>query len=87
LLKTAPDIVRAGGTAVFISFHSLEDRAVKHAFKQPALWERLSKKPLVPSAEEHDTNPRARSAKLRAARRVGSAPEPRLCMTRPGSCC
>jgi 16S rRNA (cytosine1402-N4)-methyltransferase len=85
LLKTAPDIVRAGGTAVFISFHSLEDRAVKLAFKQPALWERLSKKPLVPCAKECDTNPRARSAKLRAARRVGPTLEPIRDVTSVGS--
>ena len=70
---------------MFISFHSLEDRAVKHAFKQPTLWERLSKKPLVPSAKDHDRNPRARSAKLRAARRVGSALEPMLRMAYPRS--
>ena len=70
LLESLPRIVKPGATVVFISFHSLEDRAVKCAFRDASLWERLSKKPLVPTRDEIDGNPRARSAKLRAARRV-----------------
>ncbi|MGY4707848.1 16S rRNA (cytosine(1402)-N(4))-methyltransferase RsmH [Candidatus Bipolaricaulota sp. J31] len=62
-----------GGTVVAISFHSLEDRIVKHTFRQRWIAgevEILTKKPLVPSPEEIRRNPRARSAKLRAARRT-----------------
>jgi len=69
LLDTASRIVRPGGTAVFISFHSLEDRLVKRAFVDRERWQRLSKKPLTATDEERAENPRARSAKLRAARR------------------
>jgi 16S rRNA (cytosine1402-N4)-methyltransferase len=54
-----------------ISFHSLEDRVVKYALRDPAVWEPLSKKPITASDEEVAENPRARSAKLRAARRAG----------------
>ena len=56
-----------------ISFHSLEDRIVKDAFREGAQagWYRvLTKKPVTASDEEVDRNPRARSAKLRAAERV-----------------
>lgn len=70
LLETAPRLLGPGGTAVFISFHSLEDRLVKRAFADRAVWQRLSKKPLVASDQERAGNPRARSAKLRAARRI-----------------
>jgi 16S rRNA (cytosine1402-N4)-methyltransferase len=67
LLASLPKIVRPGGVAAIISFHSLEDRRVKEAFvKGP--YERLSKKPIVASTFELDDNPRSRSAKLRAAR-------------------
>jgi 16S rRNA (cytosine1402-N4)-methyltransferase len=62
-----------GGVAAIISFHSLEDRAVKRELWGKQCWEPLSKKPLVPSDEEQESNARSRSAKLRAARRV--APE------------
>jgi len=64
--------LRPGGVVVAISFHSLEDRIVKHTFRQRWIAgevEILTKKPLVPSDEEIRRNPRARSAKLRAARR------------------
>jgi 16S rRNA (cytosine1402-N4)-methyltransferase len=57
---------------VIISFHSLEDRRVKQAFRQREVWEVLTKKPIIPSAEEIRTNPRSRSAKLRAAKRVAA---------------
>jgi 16S rRNA (cytosine1402-N4)-methyltransferase len=68
LLESLPAIVAPGGVAAFISFHSLEDRKVKQAFLDSSRFERLSKKPLVPSSLELDENPRSRSAKLRAAR-------------------
>jgi 16S rRNA (cytosine1402-N4)-methyltransferase len=55
---------------VAISFHSLEDRLVKDALREGArqgIYEILTRKPVVAEAEEMDRNPRARSAKLRAA--------------------
>jgi len=58
-----------GGRAVILTFHSLEDRLVKHSFTQgrhDGSWTVLTKKPLRPSSEEMAANPRARSAKLRA---------------------
>jgi len=70
LLETAPDILRPGAVAVFISFHSLEDRLVKRAFQSADVWERVTRKPLVASDAEQSENPRSRSAKLRAARRA-----------------
>ena len=70
LLAAAPQIVKPGGVAAIMSFHSLEDRLVKRAFAERSTWERLSKKPLTAGAVELAANPRARSAKLRAARRV-----------------
>jgi 16S rRNA (cytosine1402-N4)-methyltransferase len=82
--------LKVGGVICVLAYHSLEDRAVKHAFRnlsqrtrepvvvgapaQPAdrpVLEILTPKPLEPSEAEIQDNPRARSAKLRAARRVG----------------
>jgi 16S rRNA (cytosine1402-N4)-methyltransferase len=70
LLGALPDVMADGGIASFLSFHSLEDRLVKRAFAV-ADWAPLSKKPLVPTDEECAQNPRARSAKFRAARWLG----------------
>ncbi len=70
LLGAAARLVRPGGSAVFISFHSLEDRKVKRALLDATLWERLTHKPLTATPDELERNARARSAKLRAARRV-----------------
>ena len=75
-LQTLPATLAEGGTVAVISFHSLEDRIVKHRFKEiVANSEKrvtiLTKKPIVPSAREVDSNPRARSAKLRVMRRQG----------------
>jgi 16S rRNA (cytosine1402-N4)-methyltransferase len=70
LLAALPGCVRPGGRAVVISFHSLEDRRVKHAFRDRGVWEALTRKPIQAGEEETRRNPRARSAKLRAARRV-----------------
>jgi 16S rRNA (cytosine1402-N4)-methyltransferase len=70
LLALAERIVRPGGRAAVISFHSLEDRMVKRAFADRTRWQRLTKKPVVPTDRELDENPRSRSGKLRVALRV-----------------
>jgi len=74
LLEAAPRILKPGGRVVVISFHSLEDRIVKDAFREGSIKDKyfrvLTKKPLMASEEEQDRNPRARSAKLRAAEKV-----------------
>lgn len=72
LLDAAGRVLGAGGVIAIISFHSLEDRIVKRALRDRSIWETLSKKPVIPSDEETAENPRARSAKLRAARRVSA---------------
>ena len=73
LLEAAPRILKPGGRVVVISFHSLEDRIVKDAFREGAqkgYFSVLTKKPVTATEAESDRNPRARSAKLRAAERV-----------------
>ena len=70
LLQQAPDVLRIGGVVAVISFHSLEDRMVKHAFRDDERLAPLSKRPIIASDEERERNPRSRSAKLRAARLV-----------------
>jgi 16S rRNA (cytosine1402-N4)-methyltransferase len=77
-LEAAVRRLRAGGRLVVITFHSLEDRIVKHTLRALATSDALAirvltKRPLVPSDEEVQRNPRSRSAKLRAAERA-SAP-------------
>jgi 16S rRNA (cytosine1402-N4)-methyltransferase len=69
LLAALPRLIAPGGVAAIISFHSLEDRLVKRAFHERETWQPLTKKPLVATEDESAQNPRARSAKLRAARR------------------
>jgi 16S rRNA (cytosine1402-N4)-methyltransferase len=69
LLAALPGCVRPGGRAAVISFHSLEDRRVKQTFRERQTWEVLTAKPVQAGEEELRDNPRARSAKLRAARR------------------
>jgi len=72
-LEKAPDRLHAGGRMVVVSYHSLEDRAVKHSFRARTKGEGfrlLTKKPLSPGPEEIARNRRARSAKLRALERV-----------------
>ena len=73
LLEAAPRILKPGGRVVVISFHSLEDRIVKDAFREGAkqgYFSLLTKKPVTATKEEGDRNPRARSGKLRAAEKV-----------------
>jgi 16S rRNA (cytosine1402-N4)-methyltransferase len=72
LLASAPALLSPGGVLAIISFHSLEDRQVKRAFLEAGTWQRLTTKPIVASRAETERNPRSRSAKLRAARKVAS---------------
>ncbi len=73
LLQAAPRILKPGGRVVVISFHSLEDRIVKDAFREggrEGYFSVLTKKPVTATELESDRNPRARSAKMRAAEKV-----------------
>jgi len=68
-LGGGPDLLKPGGRMAVISFHSLEDRRVKHAFRDDPRLTVLTRKPVTAAPEELAANPRARSAKLRVARR------------------
>jgi 16S rRNA (cytosine1402-N4)-methyltransferase len=72
LLDALATCLRPGGRAAVISFHSLEDRIVKHRFRSSP-WQPVTRRPVTPSAAEIANNPRARSAKLRVARVLAQA--------------
>jgi 16S rRNA (cytosine1402-N4)-methyltransferase len=72
-LEHAPSWLEPGGRLVVISYHSLEDRLVKHrmvAWERAGVMARLTRKPLIPAPAEIKANPRARSAKLRIAEKM-----------------
>ena len=69
-LQSFPACLATGGRLAIISFHSLEDRLVKHAFRDDERLEALTRKPIQASDAECAANPRARSAKLRVAERL-----------------
>jgi 16S rRNA (cytosine1402-N4)-methyltransferase len=68
-LKRLPNCLCTGGRMVVISFHSLEDRLVKEAFRDDSRLTVLTRRPIRAGEAETASNPRARSAKLRAAER------------------
>ncbi len=73
LLRVLPSVLRPGGRAAIISFHSGEDRRVKQAFKQGlamGVYEAIADDPIRPGFDEQKNNPRSRSAKLRWAKRA-----------------
>jgi 16S rRNA (cytosine1402-N4)-methyltransferase len=71
-LDMAVGRLRGAGRVVAISFHSLEDRIVKHKFRDDERLDVITRKPVIPADAEMERNPRARSAKLRAAQRKAS---------------
>jgi 16S rRNA (cytosine1402-N4)-methyltransferase len=69
-LTLAPDWLKPAGRLCIISFHSLEDRIVKHQFRESEKLHVITKKPIVPTETEMEQNVRSRSAKLRVAEKV-----------------
>lgn len=69
-IPAAIDVLAPGGRLAIISFHSLEDRIVKHQFKAAKNVQILTKKPIVCGKEEYDANPPSRSAKLRVIQKI-----------------
>jgi len=72
-LGVIPEILNKNGKAAFISFHSLEDRLIKNWSRnldKQGIIEILNQKPIIASAEELKANPRSRSAKLRAIKKI-----------------
>ena len=76
VLADLPERLNPGGRVAIISFHSLEDRRVKWAFRNDQRLTVLTRKPVAASAEEMAANPRARSAKLRVAERCPNPENP-----------
>jgi 16S rRNA (cytosine1402-N4)-methyltransferase len=70
LLQKVPNSLKIGGRVAIISFHSLEDRLVKHTLRESSLLKVMTKKPITAQEEEIFQNPRSRSAKLRIAERI-----------------
>src|SRR6476661_1622626 len=68
-LRRLPDCLKPGGRLAVISFHSLEDRPVKEAFRNDARLTVMTRRPIRPSESEVAANPRSRSAKFRVAER------------------
>ena len=68
--QVVDDCLEPGGRLVIISFHSLEDRRVKQALREKTRWQNLTPKPVTATASEQRANPRSRTAKLRAARKL-----------------
>ncbi|MFM9160759.1 MAG: 16S rRNA (cytosine(1402)-N(4))-methyltransferase RsmH, partial [Dolichospermum sp.] len=69
LIEKAPTALIPGGKIAIISFHSLEDRIVKHGLKNLPFLRILTKKPIMATEAEIKENPRSRSAKLRIAQK------------------
>jgi 16S rRNA (cytosine1402-N4)-methyltransferase len=70
VLPAAVNLLKTGGKIAIVSFHSLEDRIVKQFFKNSEVLKVLHKKIITPTAEEINSNPRSRSAKLRVAEKI-----------------
>ncbi len=70
LLEDGPKVLNPGGRFCVITFHSLEDRIVKQAFRKNSNLKLLTKKPVEPDADETASNPRARSARLRGVVKI-----------------
>lgn len=75
MMEQAAEVLAEEGRLVIITFHSLEDRLVKDFMKRDGRLRPVFKKPPEPSAEEIKRNPRARSAKLRAAEKIKETPD------------
>ncbi|QDU90099.1 Ribosomal RNA small subunit methyltransferase H [Pirellulimonas nuda] len=73
-LRRLPDMLAPGGRLAVISFHSLEDRRVKEAFRDDPRVEPVTRRPIRPTEQEIAGNPRSRSAKLRVAERLPQQP-------------
>lgn len=75
-LEASASVLLPEGRIVVLTYHSLEDRIVKHFLRGSDVLTPLHKRPLTATAEEISENPRARSAKLRAAQKASSQPPP-----------